>query len=151
MLPLIHGGHQRAIDGIRAVVERKYDQRLKSASAALADKVAGALEARLAKTVVGNPRSEAVTMGPVVSKSQQKAVLDAIKQLTAEAKTVLGGECAGHVVAVGAAVADLRVGDPVIAFAIGGLADHVTRAPKGHGITDPRGAIVERSAIEASE
>ena len=59
---------------------------------ALADKVAGALEARLAKTVVGNPRSEAVTMGPVVNKSQQKAVLDAIKQLCAEASTVLGGE-----------------------------------------------------------
>ncbi|MGE5145463.1 MAG: aldehyde dehydrogenase family protein, partial [Candidatus Eiseniibacteriota bacterium] len=45
-----------------------------------------------AKTVVGNPRSEAVTMGPVVSKSQQAAVLDAIKRLSAEAKTVIGGE-----------------------------------------------------------
>jgi 3,4-dehydroadipyl-CoA semialdehyde dehydrogenase len=54
--------------------------------------VAGALEARLAKTVVGNPRSEAVTMGPVVSKSQQTAVLDAIRQLSAESKTVVGGE-----------------------------------------------------------
>jgi len=59
---------------------------------ALADKVAGALEARLAKTVVGNPRTESVTMGPVVSKSQQKAVLDAIRQLSAEAKTVIGGD-----------------------------------------------------------
>jgi 3,4-dehydroadipyl-CoA semialdehyde dehydrogenase len=59
---------------------------------ALVDKVAGALEARLAKTVVGNPRSESVTMGPVVNRTQQKAVLDAIGRLRAEAKTVLGGE-----------------------------------------------------------
>jgi 3,4-dehydroadipyl-CoA semialdehyde dehydrogenase len=59
---------------------------------ALADKVAGALEARLAKTVVGNPRSDNVNMGPVVNRAQQKAVLDAIAKLRAEAKTVLGGE-----------------------------------------------------------
>ncbi|HEX7007841.1 MAG TPA: 3,4-dehydroadipyl-CoA semialdehyde dehydrogenase [Alphaproteobacteria bacterium] len=58
---------------------------------ALIDKVSGALEARLAKTVVGNPRNESVTMGPVVNRTQQKAVLDAIERLSAESKTVVGG------------------------------------------------------------
>ncbi len=52
--------------------------------------VAEALAARLAKTVVGNPRNETVHMGPVVSRSQQKAVLDALAQLKAEAKVVTG-------------------------------------------------------------
>lgn len=57
---------------------------------ALIDDVTGALEAQLSKVVIGNPRNETVTMGPVVSRSQQKAVLEAIAKLKSEAKTVLG-------------------------------------------------------------
>jgi len=57
---------------------------------AVVDDVAGAIEAALAKVVLGNPRNETVTMGPVVSKSQQKAVQDAIAKLKGEAKVVTG-------------------------------------------------------------
>ncbi len=59
--------------------------------AALADAVSGAIEAALAKIVVGDPRNETVRMGPVVSKSQQKAVLAALAQLKTEARVVTGG------------------------------------------------------------
>jgi 3,4-dehydroadipyl-CoA semialdehyde dehydrogenase len=52
--------------------------------------VAQAIEAALAKVVVGNPRNETVTMGPVVTKSQQKAVQDALAKLKTEAKVVTG-------------------------------------------------------------
>ena len=55
------------------------------------DDVTGALESRLGKVVVGNPRNETVTMGPVVTKSQQAAVIEAIGRLRTEARTVLGG------------------------------------------------------------
>jgi len=57
---------------------------------AVADDVTGAIEAALAKVVLGNPRNESVTMGPVVSKSQQKAVQEAIAKLKTEAKVVTG-------------------------------------------------------------
>ena len=43
-----------------------------------------------AKTVVGDPRNETVRMGPVVSKSQQKAVLEALARLKSEAKAITG-------------------------------------------------------------
>ncbi|MBT4007203.1 MAG: 3,4-dehydroadipyl-CoA semialdehyde dehydrogenase [Rhodospirillales bacterium] len=59
---------------------------------ALMDDVAGALEARLAGTVVGDPRNETVRMGPVINKSQQKDVQDAINQLKTEATMILGGD-----------------------------------------------------------
>ena len=59
---------------------------------AVIDDVTAALEAALAKAVVGNPRNETVTMGPVVSKSQQKSVLAAIAKLKAEAKTITGDQ-----------------------------------------------------------
>lgn len=59
---------------------------------ALIEDVTAALEARLAKTVVGNPRDESVQMGPVVSKSQQKAVLAALARLKTEARAVTGQE-----------------------------------------------------------
>jgi 3,4-dehydroadipyl-CoA semialdehyde dehydrogenase len=52
--------------------------------------VTGAIEAALAKVIVGNPRNETVTMGPVVSKSQQKAVQEAVAKLKTEAKVVAG-------------------------------------------------------------
>ncbi len=59
---------------------------------AIADDVAGAIEAMLAKTVVGNPRNETVRMGPVVSRSQQKAVLEALARLKTEARQITGGD-----------------------------------------------------------
>jgi len=55
------------------------------------DDVIGALEARLAKTVTGDPRNETVRMGPLVNKAQQKAALDGIKKLEKEAAVVTGG------------------------------------------------------------
>ena len=58
--------------------------------AALMDDVAGAIDARLAKTVTGNPRNETVTMGPIVNKTQQQAVLGAIGRLKEEAKVITG-------------------------------------------------------------
>ncbi len=56
----------------------------------IADAVAEALAARLSKTVTGDPRDESVHMGPVVSKSQQAAVLEALGRLKAEARTLVG-------------------------------------------------------------
>lgn len=61
---------------------------------AIADDVTEAIAAGLAKTVVGNPRNETVRMGPVVSKSQQKAVLDALARLKTEARQITGGDVA---------------------------------------------------------
>ncbi|MDH3240298.1 MAG: 3,4-dehydroadipyl-CoA semialdehyde dehydrogenase [Alphaproteobacteria bacterium] len=58
--------------------------------AALIDAVAEALEARLAGTKTGNPRNEDVRMGPVVSKSQQAAVLAALGKLKSETQVVTG-------------------------------------------------------------
>ena len=57
---------------------------------ALIDDVAGALEARLSKVITGNPRNEDVTMGPVVSKSQQASVLEAVAKLKNEAQVITG-------------------------------------------------------------
>ncbi len=59
--------------------------------AAIVDAVTDALSARLAKVVTGNPRNESVRMGPLVNKAQQKAALEGIRQLTAEADVVVGG------------------------------------------------------------
>lgn len=57
---------------------------------ALLGAVTDALAAEIAKIVTGNPRNETVTMGPVVSKSQQKAVLEGIALLKKETKAVTG-------------------------------------------------------------
>lgn len=59
--------------------------------AALADALSDALAARLAGIAVGNPRSEGVRMGPLVSKAQQKAALEGIAELKREARLVTGG------------------------------------------------------------
>ncbi len=59
--------------------------------AKLAGDVTAALEARLSKTVTGNPRNEAVRMGPLVNRAQQAAALDGIRKLANEAKIVTGG------------------------------------------------------------
>jgi 3,4-dehydroadipyl-CoA semialdehyde dehydrogenase len=53
--------------------------------------VSGALEARLGKIVIGNPRNADVRMGPVVNKTQQASVLDGIEALKKEAQVVVGG------------------------------------------------------------
>ena len=60
--------------------------------AALIGEVAEAIGARLVKTVTGNPRNQDVTMGPLVNKSQQAAVSDALAQLKGEAETIIGDD-----------------------------------------------------------
>jgi 3,4-dehydroadipyl-CoA semialdehyde dehydrogenase len=54
------------------------------------DDVAGALEARLGKVLVGNPRNKDVRMGPVVNQTQQATVLQGIEALKKEAAVVVG-------------------------------------------------------------
>lgn len=56
------------------------------------DAVGEALEARLAKTVIGDPRQEGVTMGPIVNKAQQKSVLDGIAALQPETTMITGAK-----------------------------------------------------------
>jgi oxepin-CoA hydrolase/3-oxo-5,6-dehydrosuberyl-CoA semialdehyde dehydrogenase len=57
--------------------------------AMLAD-VVGALQARLAKTVVGDPRVEGVRMGPLASLAQRDEVLARIAELRRESELVAG-------------------------------------------------------------
>jgi oxepin-CoA hydrolase/3-oxo-5,6-dehydrosuberyl-CoA semialdehyde dehydrogenase len=57
--------------------------------ALLAD-VVGALQARLAKTVVGDPRVEGVRMGPLASLAQREEVLDRVAELRRESELVAG-------------------------------------------------------------
>jgi 3,4-dehydroadipyl-CoA semialdehyde dehydrogenase len=59
--------------------------------AARADAVTEALAARLAKTVVGDPRRDDVRMGPVVTRAQQAAALQGIRRIAQEASFVCGG------------------------------------------------------------
>jgi 3,4-dehydroadipyl-CoA semialdehyde dehydrogenase len=58
--------------------------------AAQADIVTDALVSQLAKVVVGDPRREDVRMGPLVTRTQQSAALDRIKQLAADGAVVCG-------------------------------------------------------------
>jgi 3,4-dehydroadipyl-CoA semialdehyde dehydrogenase len=51
-----------------------------------------ALAARLAKVKVGDPRSEATRMGPLVTRTQQMAALEGIGRLAREAGIVTGGK-----------------------------------------------------------
>lgn len=53
-----------------------------------------ALAARLAKTVIGDPRRDDVRMGPVVTRAQQAAALKGIAELAREAQIVCGGASA---------------------------------------------------------
>jgi 3,4-dehydroadipyl-CoA semialdehyde dehydrogenase len=64
------------------------------APAARANAVADALAARLAKVAVGDPRSEATRMGPLVTRTQQAAALDGISKLASEAELICGGSTA---------------------------------------------------------
>ncbi|MDA8348435.1 MAG: phenylacetic acid degradation bifunctional protein PaaZ [Pseudomonadota bacterium] len=54
--------------------------------------VLDALRAALAKVVIGNPREEAVRMGPVASLAQRREVLEQLARLEREAEVVYGGE-----------------------------------------------------------
>ncbi len=60
------------------------------APAAWTGAVVEALSARLARTVVGDPRRDEVTMGPVVSLAQQRDCRDRIAVLQGEARVVYG-------------------------------------------------------------
>ena len=53
--------------------------------------VEDAIAARLAKTLVGNPRNKDVRMGPLVSRAQQQAAIEGIASLKREAKAVFEG------------------------------------------------------------
>jgi 3,4-dehydroadipyl-CoA semialdehyde dehydrogenase len=66
-----------------------------------ADEAAAALSAALSSVIVGDPRLTGVDMGPVATKSQQKAVVDAASVLRSEASVVFEGNRA-----------DIRADDP---------------------------------------
>jgi oxepin-CoA hydrolase/3-oxo-5,6-dehydrosuberyl-CoA semialdehyde dehydrogenase len=55
-----------------------------------ADQVVGALQAQLAKVVVGDPRLENVRMGPLVSLAQRREVLKQVELIKQEARLVTG-------------------------------------------------------------
>ncbi|HEX4240948.1 MAG TPA: phenylacetic acid degradation bifunctional protein PaaZ [Steroidobacteraceae bacterium] len=57
---------------------------------AVAGEVVSALQAALAKIVVGDPRAEGVRMGPLVSLEQRRDVLDRVAELAREADIVSG-------------------------------------------------------------
>ncbi|MDX9836330.1 MAG: 3,4-dehydroadipyl-CoA semialdehyde dehydrogenase [Azoarcus sp.] len=59
----------------------------KAAAPALADAVA----AKLAGMIAGNPRSEGVRVGPLVSRAQQAAALEGLAKLKMDAAVVYGG------------------------------------------------------------
>jgi 3,4-dehydroadipyl-CoA semialdehyde dehydrogenase len=59
-----------------------------------AGSVAEALAARLSKIAVGDPRSDNVRMGPLVTRAQQVAALEGIGTLATEAAFVCGGPSA---------------------------------------------------------
>jgi len=58
---------------------------------ALLDDVAAAVEAKLSEVVVGDPRDEGTTMGPVASVDQAAEVLTAIGALQGAAEAITGG------------------------------------------------------------
>ncbi len=58
--------------------------------AAQIDAAEAALKARLSKVVVGDPRTEGVTMGALVSQAQRRDVRDKVAQLAKEARIVFG-------------------------------------------------------------
>jgi oxepin-CoA hydrolase / 3-oxo-5,6-dehydrosuberyl-CoA semialdehyde dehydrogenase len=58
--------------------------------AAIAAEVVAALQAALAKVVVGNPRLEQVRMGPLASLAQRREVLGQLAKLEREAEVVCG-------------------------------------------------------------
>lgn len=61
------------------------------APAAVARALADAVAAKLAGMTVGNPRSEGVRVGPLVSKAQQAAAFEGLARLRQDAEVVFGG------------------------------------------------------------
>lgn len=59
--------------------------------AALRTSVQDAIAARLAKTIVGNPRNKEVRMGPLVNKAQQQDVLHGLATLRGQTTVVFDG------------------------------------------------------------
>ena len=59
--------------------------------AAQLDAVAGALQARLEKTTVGDPGAEGVRMGPLVGRDQARDVRASVEQLASECEVIYGG------------------------------------------------------------
>ena len=59
-----------------------------------ADAVAEALLARLKKTTLGDPRDEAVRMGPLVTRAQQAAAFEGIGKIAKDAQVLTGGATA---------------------------------------------------------
>lgn len=59
-----------------------------------ADAVADALLARLKKVTLGDPRNDAVRMGPVVTRAQQAAAFEGIGKIAMEAQVLTGGTTA---------------------------------------------------------
>ncbi len=59
---------------------------------AQADSVTDALAEKLNAIKVGDPRDADTRMGPLVTRAQQKAALDGVRQLAAETSIVCGGE-----------------------------------------------------------
>ena len=69
------------------------------------DAAAEALQQALAEVVVGDPRHEATTMGPLVSLSQRDQVAAAIDTLRADARVLTNGDLPGVDTAAGAFMA----------------------------------------------
>lgn len=61
-------------------------------SRTVANSLADAIAAKLASTVMGNPRRPEVGLGPIVNKQQQAAVLESIENLCSVAKIVHRGD-----------------------------------------------------------
>ena len=119
-------------------------------SRVLADAVAG----KLAGCKVGNPRSEGVRVGPLVSKAQQAAAFEGLAKLRQECEVVFGGDTDFEPVEADAAasafvqptllycdkglaarfVHDVEVFGPVATIVpYAGTADAVAIARRGHG------------------
>nr|WP_249115823.1 3,4-dehydroadipyl-CoA semialdehyde dehydrogenase [Azoarcus sp. L1K30] len=62
------------------------------APAAVATALADAVAARLSGMTVGNPRTEGVRVGPLVSRAQQAAALEGLAKLKLDARLVFGGD-----------------------------------------------------------
>jgi oxepin-CoA hydrolase/3-oxo-5,6-dehydrosuberyl-CoA semialdehyde dehydrogenase len=115
--------------------------------AAMIDAAEGALKERLAKVVVGDPRAEGVTMGPLVNPAQGEAVRAAVGELAKSARVVFGdpdrGEAGAQLSPIllraddawgAAAVHEVEAFGPVATLMpYGDLADAIALANRGGG------------------
>lgn len=88
--------------------------------AATAPALVDAVAAKLAVLSVGNPRSEGVRVGPLVSKVQQTAAFEGIARLRQDATVVFGGD--EHFVPIDADPAVAAFVQPTLLFCDKGLA-----------------------------